>query len=78
VLQGLLDGLGLPYVGCKVAASVLGMHKHLAKASWKPRVPVTPSRLFTAATCADKGKRAMAKTADECSMNSKLDCPQTR
>jgi D-alanine-D-alanine ligase len=65
VLQGLLDGLGLPYVGCKVAASVLGMHKHLAKGLVGSQgVPVTPSRLFTAAHVRRiKENGAMAKTA---------------
>ncbi|MBI2303658.1 MAG: D-alanine--D-alanine ligase [Chloroflexi bacterium] len=42
-LQGLLEAVNMPYVGCGVAASVLGMDKALMKALFQHRgLPVVP------------------------------------
>lgn len=43
VLQGFLEMLDLPYVGCRLGASYLGMDKIMAKRLWKQAgIPVVP------------------------------------
>lgn len=47
-LQGYLETLGYPYVGCGVAASALGMDKSVQKAVWSSMgLPVVPWRTLT-------------------------------
>jgi D-alanine-D-alanine ligase len=51
-LQGLLELLDLPYVGCGVAASALGMDKALMKAAFRGAgIPVGEYLSVTAAEC---------------------------
>lgn len=46
-LQGLFELIGLNYIGCKVAASALGMHKDLTKRIAQTlAIPTTPSVLL--------------------------------
>lgn len=46
-LQGLFELAGINYIGCKVAASALGMHKDLTKrVAQTLAIPTTPSVLF--------------------------------
>ena len=48
-IQGMLDLLGLPYVGSGVLASALGMDKHFAKTVFQQAaLPVAPWRTLTA------------------------------
>ena len=48
-IQGMLDLLGLPYVGSGVLASALGMDKHFAKTVFRQAtLPVAPWRTLTA------------------------------
>ncbi|MGH7431506.1 MAG: D-alanine--D-alanine ligase family protein [Candidatus Methylomirabilales bacterium] len=48
-VQGLLELLGVPYVGCGVMASALGMDKVVTKAAFQQaRLPVVPYRVLTA------------------------------
>jgi len=48
-IQGMLDLLGLPYVGSGVLASALGMDKHFAKTVFQQAgLPVAPWRTITA------------------------------
>lgn len=50
VLSGFLEMLDLPYVGCDVAASALGMDKYAMKAVFKDNgIPVLDCKLFTTA-----------------------------
>lgn len=50
-IQGLLEALGIPYIGCKREASVLGMNKRLAKALARqigvPTLPTFPLKRDT-------------------------------
>ncbi len=47
-LQGLLELLRLPYVGCGPLASTIGMHKHLAKQMAKDLgIPIVPFTLLS-------------------------------
>ena len=49
-LQGYLKTLGLPFVGCDVTASAVGMDKYVTKAILKDNnIPVLDSYLFTMA-----------------------------
>ncbi|MFV2101791.1 D-alanine--D-alanine ligase family protein [Micromonospora sp. LOL_024] len=51
VVQGLLESLGVPYVGCGVLASALGMDKVATKRALRAEgVPITPQVSFDAAT----------------------------
>ncbi|MDD2296715.1 MAG: D-alanine--D-alanine ligase [Sphaerochaetaceae bacterium] len=51
LLQGLLELTNLPYVGCGVQASAVGMHKHLAKiVAQQAGISVLPSYLCQAQT----------------------------
>lgn len=46
-IQGLLEIMGIPYTGCRVAASAVGMNKDLTKRLLKERdLPVIPSVTF--------------------------------
>lgn len=48
VLAGFIEMLGIPYVGCDVASSALGMDKFAMKAIFKEYgIPVLPSKLYT-------------------------------
>jgi len=48
VLAGYIEMLGLPYVGCDVASSALGMDKYAMKAVFKDAgIPVLPAKLYT-------------------------------
>jgi len=50
VLAGYCELLGLPYVGCDVASSALGMDKYAMKAIFREYgIPVLPSKLYTTA-----------------------------
>ena len=68
-LQGMLDLIGLPYVGSGVLASALGMDKHFTKTVlMQAGVPVAPWRTITADALAANPE--VAKTA-----LSELGCP---
>lgn len=48
VLAGYIEMLGIPYVGCDVASSALGMDKFAMKAIFREYgIPVLPSKLYT-------------------------------
>ncbi|MBR5539684.1 MAG: D-alanine--D-alanine ligase [Clostridia bacterium] len=54
VLAGYIEMLGLPYVGCDVASSALGMDKYAMKAVFKDAgIPVLPAKLYTTADYTD-------------------------
>ncbi|TFD62982.1 D-alanine--D-alanine ligase family protein [Cryobacterium ruanii] len=60
-IQGLLDLLGLPYVGSGVLASALGMDKHFAKTVFQQAaLPVAPWRTLTADDWAESPGMAYA------------------
>ncbi len=49
VLAGYIEMLGIPYVGCDVASSALGMDKYAMKAVFRDAgIPVLPAKLYTA------------------------------
>ncbi|GIJ77922.1 D-alanine-D-alanine ligase [Micromonospora phaseoli] len=51
VVQGLLESLGVPYVGCGILASAVGMDKVAMKRALRAEgVPITPQVSFDAAT----------------------------
>ena len=53
-LQGLLEMAGVPYVGCGILASALGMDKESAKLMWQNAgIPVVPYRCLTLADVND-------------------------
>lgn len=53
-LQGYLKTVGVPFVGCDVTASAVGMDKYVTKAVLKDRgVPVLDCKCFTASDYAD-------------------------
>ena len=53
-VQGLLELAGLPYVGCGILASALGMDKESAKLMWtNAGIPVVPYRCLTLADVND-------------------------
>ena len=48
VLAGYIEMLGLPYVGCDVASSALGMDKFAMKSVFKDAgIPVLPAKMYT-------------------------------
>ncbi len=54
VLAGYIEMLGLPYVGCDVASSALGMDKFAMKAVFKDAgIPVLPAKLYTSSDFAE-------------------------
>ncbi len=54
VLAGYIEMLGIPYVGCDVASSALGMDKYAMKAIFREYgIPVLPSKLYTTADYTD-------------------------
>lgn len=54
VLAGFIEMLGIPYVGCDVASSALGMDKFAMKAIFREYgIPVLESKLYTTADYAD-------------------------
>lgn len=54
VLAGYIEMLNLPYVGCDVASSALGMDKYAMKAVFKDNgIPVLDCKLYTSADYAD-------------------------
>ena len=54
VLAGFIEMLGLPYVGCDVASSALGMDKFAMKAIFREYgIPVLESKLYTTADYAE-------------------------
>lgn len=58
-LQGFLELLGLPYCGCDVTASALGMDKFAMKAVLKESgVNVLPARCFSAKDCLKNARKA--------------------
>ena len=63
-LQGALETLGLPYVGCGVKASALGMDKEVAKQIWRHHgLPIVPYETLYAedyATVWTRVKRSLA------------------
>ncbi len=57
VLAGYIEMLGLPYVGCDVASSALGMDKYAMKAVFADAgIPVLPAKLYTSADFEDTDK----------------------
>ena len=64
-LQGLLEIAGLPYVGCGVAASAIGMDKALMKAVFEAaRIPVAPYEVLRAPS-QDRDALASARELEE-------------
>jgi D-alanine-D-alanine ligase len=60
-IQGLLELVGLPYVGSGVLASALGMDKHFTKTVFQQAgLPVAPWRTITAAEWSEGPDAAMA------------------
>ena len=56
-LQGYLKTLGIPFVGCDVTASAIGMDKYIMKTVLKENdVPVLDGKLFTLSDYADTDK----------------------
>lgn len=56
-LQGYLKTIGIPFVGCDVTASAVGMDKYIMKAILKENdVPVLPAKLYTASDYADMNR----------------------
>ena len=54
VLAGYIEMLGLPYVGCDVASSALGMDKYAMKAVFADAgIPVLPAKLYTSSDYTD-------------------------
>ena len=70
-LQGVLDGLGVPYTGCGVAASAIGMDKVKTKQIWQGSdLPTAPYRIITKdsdldAVIADLGLPVIIKPVHE-------------
>ncbi|BDZ56110.1 D-alanine--D-alanine ligase [Agromyces marinus] len=63
-VQGLLELVGLPYVGSGVLASALGMHKHFAKTALAAAgIPVAPWRTVTVREWADDPARVREAAA---------------
>lgn len=68
VLQGFLETLGVPYVGCGVAASAVGMDKVAMKRAFRAEgIPVTPHVYVT--------ETHWRKTADPLALVDKLERP---
>jgi D-alanine-D-alanine ligase len=64
-LQGMLELLGLPYVGAGVLASAVGMDKHFTKTVLESAgIPVAPWRTVTAAEWAATPERVVAEVED--------------
>jgi len=64
-IQGLLELLGLPFVGSGVLASALGMDKHFTKTVFQQAsLPVAPWRTITAADWAEAPGMAYAALAE--------------
>lgn len=54
-MQGLLETLDVPYVGCGVTASAMAMDKEVAKvAAWKKGIPVLPYKKISRGESYDK------------------------
>ncbi len=54
-IQGLLESLDVPYVGCGVLASAMGMDKEVAKIlAWKRGIPVLPYKKLSRGIAYDK------------------------
>jgi D-alanine-D-alanine ligase len=65
-VQGVLDTLGVPYVGAGVAASALGMDKSLQKPAFaQAGIPVTPWITLTEADVSSDPRAAMRRAQDK-------------